>query len=151
MIDPIDLIKIPGVTGTPTTAVAAFESFQGRTLAVTANFESEGVSLSIPQPLAVTFPMPVEVSGVSTQTVSIPQPLIVDCNLPQPFAVSGCGGTAAEETPEEDWSELWGLQDSYIDGLSKYYNNLANTVKTAKAAADKMTLDDLTAAAEGMQ
>lgn len=148
MIDPLDLIKITGTTGTLVGDPGAFECFQGRSVSFTA--ESANMTVSIPQPLQVTFPTPVAVSGVTTQTVEIPQPLIVDCNLPQPFAVSGCGGTTGAETPPaEDWSELWALQDSYIDGLHKYYNNLANAVKMAKAAADKMKMDDLTAATGG--
>lgn len=150
MIDPVDLIKIEGTTGTAPGDPGAFECFQGKS----ATFTAESATFSIPQPLQVTFPTPIAISGVTTQTVTpitIPQPLIVDCNLPQPFTVSGCGGTTTGgETPEEeDWSELWSLQDSYIDGLSKHYNNLANAVKMAKAAADKLTMDDLTAATGG--
>ena len=148
MINPLDLIKIEGVTGTLVGDPGAFECFHGRSASFTA--ESANMTVSIPQPLQVTFPTPVAVSGITTQTVEIPQPLIVDCNLPQPFEVSGCGGTTGEETsPEEDWSELWSVQDGYIDGLSKYYDKLANAVKTAKAVADKMTMDDLTAATGG--
>jgi len=131
LLHPIDLVRIKNLSSVPPLGVEGWEIFQGLSQDFTANLEAGegGVNLTIPQPLQVTFPTPVEISGVPA--VTIPQPLKVEFPTPVKIeGLSGGGSGGSGDIPQPlkvkildniiIGDDLWNAQNKVIAAQSKF-------------------------------